>query len=436
MLRSHIRAFSFMVRYPAREHMADCPPVTGSLSEVTSSGNVTTATVTDLFIYPVKSTRGIARERVRIAATGFEWDRQWMIIDHRGTFLSQRTHPHLAQIVPQVAPDALILRHARLATLTVPFTEHGERVAVSVHRDACVGIDQGTAASEWVSAALGQAVRLVRVPGDPARRANPKFAGPAAAPMGFADGFPMLVCNQASLDDLNQRMPAPIPMERFRPNIVLEGLPPWAEDHIDTVTVGALVTANQTNVLATIDTLDPIYVDINQSTAELLTLKKSIASGQVTGNTPESARVSLTLEDGSKYPLDGTLKFSEASVDPNTGAVVLRAVFPNPNGMLLPGMYVRARIVEGIDRRAILAPQQGISRDEKGNPTALIVDGKGIVRLKVLQAPRAIGGFWLVTAGLEPGDRLIVDGLQNARPGQKVQAVPASIPKAPPASAT
>jgi len=202
------------------------------------------------------------------------------------------------------------------------------------------------------------------------------------------------------------------------------------------VTVGALVTANQTNVLATIDTLDPIYVDINQSTAELLTLKKSIASGQVTGNTPESARVSLTLEDGSKYPLDGTLKFSEASVDPNTGAVVLRAVFPNPNGMLLPGMYVRARIVEGIDRRAILAPQQGISRDEKGNPTALIVDGKGIVRLKVLQAPRAIGGFWLVTAGLEPGDRLIVDGLQNARPGQKVQAVPASIPKAPPASAT
>ena len=220
--------------------MADCPPVTGSLSEVTSSGNVTTATVTDLFIYPVKSTRGIARERVRIAATGFEWDRQWMIIDHRGTFLSQRTHPHLAQIVPQVAPDALILRHARFATLTVPFTEHGERVAVSVHRDACVGIDQGTAASEWVSAALGQAVRLVRVPGDPARRANPKFAGPAAAPMGFADGFPMLVCNQASLDDLNQRMPAPIPMERFRPNIVLEGLPPWAEDHIDTVTVGAL----------------------------------------------------------------------------------------------------------------------------------------------------------------------------------------------------
>ncbi|HLY06029.1 MAG TPA: efflux RND transporter periplasmic adaptor subunit [Rhizomicrobium sp.] len=197
------------------------------------------------------------------------------------------------------------------------------------------------------------------------------------------------------------------------------------------VTVGALVTANQTSPLATIETLDPIYVDINQSTAELLGLKKAMASGRIADNTPESARVTLTLEDGSDYPFNGILKVSEVSVDPNTGAVVLRAVFPNPKGILLPGMYVRARIVEGVDRHAILAPQQGISRDEKGEPTALIVDAKGIVQLKVLRAPRAVGGFWLVTAGLEPGDRLIVDGLQNARPGQAVHAVPASIPVAP-----
>lgn len=197
------------------------------------------------------------------------------------------------------------------------------------------------------------------------------------------------------------------------------------------VTVGALVTANQTGALATIDTLDPIYVDINQSTAELLALKKAMASGQLAGNTPESARVTLTLEDGSNYPLDGRMKVSEVSVDPSTGAVVLRAVFPNPKGILLPGMYVRARIVEGIDRRAILAPQQGVSRDEKGEPTALIVDRKGIVQSRVLRTSRAIGGFWLVTAGLEPGDRLIVDGLQTARPGQPVHAVPASIAAAP-----
>ena len=202
------------------------------------------------------------------------------------------------------------------------------------------------------------------------------------------------------------------------------------------VTVGTLVTADQANSLATIDTLDPIYVDINQSAAELLALKKAMAAGRITGNTPESARVTLTLEDGSNYPLAGALKVSEVSVDPNTGAVVLRAVFPNPRGLLLPGMYVRARIVEGVDRRAILAPQQGISRDEKGEPTALVVNGKGMVQMKVLQAPRAVAGFWLVTAGLSPGDRLIVDGLQNARPGQRVHAVPASIPTAPPDGAT
>lgn len=198
------------------------------------------------------------------------------------------------------------------------------------------------------------------------------------------------------------------------------------------VTVGALVTAGQTSPLASIDTLNPIYVDINQSTAELLALEKQIASGQFAGNTLESARVTLTLEDGSSYPIAGTLKVSEVSVDPNTGAVVLRAVFPNPNGILLPGMYVRARIVEGIDGHAILVPQQGVSRDEKGEPTALIVDKRGIVQMKVLQAPRAIGGFWLVTAGLEPGDRMIVDGLQNAQPGRPAHAVLASIPAAPP----
>jgi len=194
------------------------------------------------------------------------------------------------------------------------------------------------------------------------------------------------------------------------------------------VTVGALLTANQTNVLATIDTLDPIYVDINQSSAELLALKKELAEGQLNGSTPEMARVTLILEDGSVYPLDGTLKFSEASVDQNTGAVVLRAVFPNPKGVLLPGMYVRARIVEGIDSHAILAPQQGVSRDEKGEPTALVVDNHGIARLRILQAPRAVGGSWLVTAGLAPGDRMIVDGLQFVQPGAPVHAVPAATP--------
>ncbi|HEX3666281.1 MAG TPA: efflux RND transporter periplasmic adaptor subunit [Rhizomicrobium sp.] len=192
------------------------------------------------------------------------------------------------------------------------------------------------------------------------------------------------------------------------------------------VTVGALVTANQTNVLATIDTLDPIYVDINQSSSELLALKKALAAGQLSGGTPETARVALILEDGSTYPLDGTLKFSEASVDPNTGAVVLRAVFPNPKGLLLPGMYVRARIAEGVDPRAILAPQQGVSRNEKGEPTAMVVDNHGVAQLRILQSSQAVGNAWLITSGLAPGDKLIVDGLQSVQPGAPVHAVPAA----------
>jgi membrane fusion protein (multidrug efflux system) len=194
------------------------------------------------------------------------------------------------------------------------------------------------------------------------------------------------------------------------------------------VTVGALVTADQTNLLATIDTLDPIYVDINQSSSELLALKKALATGQLSGGTSETARVTLLLEDGSAYPLDGVLKFSEASVDPNTGAVVLRAVFPNPKGLLLPGMYVRARIAEGVDPHAILAPQQGVSRNEKGEPTALVVDDHGIVRQRILQSSQAVGNSWLITAGLAPGDKLIVDGLQSAQPGSPAHAVPAPAP--------
>ena len=198
------------------------------------------ATVTSLFIYPVKSARGLALERARVAATGFEWDRQWMIVNPKGLFLSQRTHPQLARIVPALGPETLTLTAPGLAPLLVPYSAGGERLAVRVHQDLCAGIDQGAEAAEWVSQAVGQPVRLVRVPGDPARRANPKFAGTVPAPMGFADGYPILVCNQASLEQLNTRMPQPIPMDRFRPNIVLEGIPAWSEDRIDTLTLGTL----------------------------------------------------------------------------------------------------------------------------------------------------------------------------------------------------
>lgn len=194
------------------------------------------------------------------------------------------------------------------------------------------------------------------------------------------------------------------------------------------VTPGALVTANQTTPLATIATLDPIYVDMDQSSAELVHLEREAAEGQLSRRLPASTPVTLEMDDGSTYPLKGTLQFSEVTVDPTTGAVVLRAQFPNPDGLLLPGMYVRATIVEGELRNAILAPQQGVGRDTRGQPTALVVDAGGIVRLRQLVAPRTIGNDWLVTSGLHPGDRLIVEGSINAQPNMPARAVPAGSP--------
>jgi uncharacterized protein len=200
----------------------------------------TPVTVVDLFVYPVKSARGIATARARVAATGFEWDRQWMLVDARGTFLSQRTHPQLTRIVPEITDDALVLNASGVPALRVPLDNRGEQVPVRVWKDACVGVDQGAAAHEWVSRVIGEAVRLVRVAPDMQRAANPEFAGTTPAPLGFPDGYPLLVCNRASLEDLNQRLPQRIPIERFRPNIVVSGLPAWAEDRIDSLTTGAV----------------------------------------------------------------------------------------------------------------------------------------------------------------------------------------------------
>ena len=194
--------------------------------------------VTELRIYPVKSMRGAAHERVHVTATGFEWDRQWMVVDAKGTFLTQRTHPQLARVVPEVQGQALRLEAPGLAGLSVPAAAQGAPVPVRVWNDACVGLDQGDVAAAWVSGAIGQSVRLIRVSPEMGRVADAKWAGTAPAPLNFPDGYPVLIANQASLDDLNTRLPQPIPMERFRPNIVIEGLEPWAEDRIDTLTVG------------------------------------------------------------------------------------------------------------------------------------------------------------------------------------------------------
>jgi membrane fusion protein (multidrug efflux system) len=190
------------------------------------------------------------------------------------------------------------------------------------------------------------------------------------------------------------------------------------------VTVGALAMAGQATPLATIQQLDPIYVDVTQSSANLLRLRQSFESGRLKGNGAMQARVKLLLEDGMPYPLEGTLKFSDVTVDPSTGSFILRTVFPNPKHLLLPGMYVRAIVQEGLVEQAILVPQQSVSRDPKGNPVALVVDGSEKVVQRKIAVDRAVGDKWLVSDGLKPGDRLIVEGVQKARPGTSVKAVP------------
>jgi len=199
------------------------------------------------------------------------------------------------------------------------------------------------------------------------------------------------------------------------------------------VTVGALVAAYQPVPLAIVQQLDPIYVDVMQSSAEVLRLRRALESGKLKRDGEGQSKVKLLLEDGSPYPLEGTLKFADVTVDPSTGSVTLRMVFPNPDHVLLPGMFVRAVVEQGTDQAAILAPQQGVTRDTKGNPIAWVVGKAGTVEQKILEVDRAIGDKWLVTKGLAAGDQVIVEGLQRVRPGTPVKAVP-FVPPAPPAS--
>lgn len=192
------------------------------------------------------------------------------------------------------------------------------------------------------------------------------------------------------------------------------------------VTDGALVTAHQPLALATLQQLDPIYVDVPQSTAELLRLRQRTERGRLKPNGESQRKVKLILEDKTPYPLEGTLKFRDVTVDPTTGSVILRIVFPNPKTTLLPGMFVRAVVQEGLAEEAILAPQQAVSRDPKGNPVVLIVDPAGKVQQRPVTLDRAIGDQWLVSSGLAAGDHIIVEGLQKARPGASVKEVPAA----------
>lgn len=196
------------------------------------------------------------------------------------------------------------------------------------------------------------------------------------------------------------------------------------------VSEGALVNSGQAQELAVIQQLDPIYVDVTQSANDLLRLRRELASGQLEKAGDNAAQVSLKLQDNSAYPHTGTLEFSEVSVDASTGSVTLRAVFPNPDGLLLPGMFVQANLVNGVQSQAILAPQQGITRNAKGEATAMVLNADNTVEVRSLKAQRTVGDRWLVTEGLQDGDRIITEGTQFVKSGASVDPYPAGNVKA------
>ncbi len=204
------------------------------------------------------------------------------------------------------------------------------------------------------------------------------------------------------------------------------------------VTKGALVVANQPEALARVQRLDTVFVDVTQSSSEWLQLQQELSAG---GQENSRRDVRIVMEDGSAYPAAGELQFSDVTVEPGTGSFLLRIVVPNPNNLLLPGMYVRATISEGVLKNALLAPQRGITRDPKGNATAMVVGKDNKVELRNVTTARAVGEQWLVTAGLGAGDRVIVEGLQKIGPGMPVQpseyveAAAASAQPAPPPAA-
>jgi membrane fusion protein (multidrug efflux system) len=191
---------------------------------------------------------------------------------------------------------------------------------------------------------------------------------------------------------------------------------------VSAVTPGAYVQASAATLMTTVQQIDPIYVDVNESSVEGLQLRRDIASGRLKVNGPDRAKVTLFLEDGTPYPLTGTLQFTDITVDPNTGSVTVRAVFPNPDHVLLPGMFVRARIEQGVNTEAILVPQQAVTHSPSGQATALVVGPDNKVVLRSLQTTRTSGNSWVVQDGLSDGERVIVAGVQKVQPGMVVRA--------------
>lgn len=337
------------------------------------------------------------------------------------TELPGRTSPHL---IAEVRPQVSGIIQKRL------FTEGSDVKAGQV----LYQIDPATYQAAYASAKAALA------------RAEANFIPARLKEERFRDLVKIKAVSQQDYDDANAALKqaeadvasAKAAVETARINLAYTKVTAPISGRIgrSTVTDGALVTANQPTALATIQQLSSMYVDVTQSSAELLKLRQNLASGLLKNNGADQARVKLLLEDGSPYPLSGTLKFSEVTVDQSTGSITLRAVFPNPKQTLLPGMFVRAIVEEGVSEQAILVPQRGVSRNPKGEATALVVGAEEKVEPRVITVARTVGENWLVSDGLKSGDRVIVEGIQRAKPGTQVKAVPFDAkPQAAPAAA-
>ena len=324
------------------------------------------------------------------------------------TELSGRTSPHMiAEVRPQVS--GIIQKRV--------FTEGSDVKAGQV----LYQIDPATYQAAYDSAKAAQA----RVEANliPARLKEERFRDlvkiKGVSQQEYDDAFAALKQSEADVAS------AKAAVETVRINLAYTKVTAPISGRIgrSTITDGALVTASQPTALATIQQLDSMYVDVTQSSAELLRLKRNLASGLLKSDAGQ-ARVKLLLEDGTPYPLPGTLKFSEVTVDQSTGSITLRAVFPNPKQTLLPGMFVRAVLEEGISEQAILVPQRGVTRNPAGNAMVMVVGAEEKVEPRVIKVERTMGDTWLVSEGLKAGDRVILEGIQRARPGTQVKAVP------------
>ncbi len=340
----------------------------------------------------------------------------------------QAAAPAGAQQAPQVG---IVTLEAESFALTTELPGRAQAYRVAEVRPQVDGIIQKRLFTEGSEVKAGEQLYQID---DAIYQATYKSAQAIlASTKSLADRYALLVKEQAVSKQAFEEaraasLQAEAELERARINVRYTKVLAPISGRIgrSAVTEGALISSGQAQALAVIQQLDPIYVDVTQPARDLLSLRRDLAEGRLEKAGENAAKATLVLEDGTPYPHEGKLEFSEVSVDAGTGSVVLRAVFPNPDKMLMPGMFVHAQLVAGVKSEAILAPQQGVTRTPTGEATAMVVGADNKVEIRKLKAARAVGNRWLVTDGLEAGDRLITEGLQFIRPGVEVNPVPAT----------